>query len=251
MKNITFLITLGLFLFLFQAQAQVRITKVDTSNGEITFKNFGGSAVDISNYRLCARFNYTNSGDLAGLLVSGNLNISSNAEVTVDWNTITGAPFPSGSDLGLYLPTGGFGTGANMVDFTQWGSSGNGRESVAVAKGIWTAGQFITIDGSAYVYTGNGEQNGNNFWTTENILSVEDNTFSKELKMYPNPSNNQFSIISSTELDQVKITNISGQLVKTINRGFKSIDISDLTSGIYLVEFNSKNKKGIKRLAIQ
>lgn len=253
MKKITFLLALGLFFFANQSTAQIRIVKADTSNGEITLKNFGGATVDITNYRLCARQTYTLAGDFTTLLVSGNLNLGANAEVTVDWNTLTGGTFQSVSDLGLYLPTGGFPLAATMVDFTQWGgTSVPGRESVAVSKGIWAAGEFILVDGSAYAYTGDntGTQNGNSFWTTEDVLGIEDNAFSKELKIYPNPTNNQFSIASSSNINSVKIINLTGQLVKEINHDLYNIDVSDLSNGLYFIELTSNNQKGVKRLVI-
>ena len=74
------------------------------------------------------------------------------------WQNLT-----SEADLGLYLASGSFGATSAMVDFTQWGSGGHGRESVAVSKGIWTAGDFV--DGNEpYTYNGDGTQNGVSFW---------------------------------------------------------------------------------------
>jgi len=252
MKKITFLLALGLFFFANQATAQIRIIKADTSSGEVTIKNFSGATVDITNYRLCARQTYTTSGDFTGLLVSGNLNLASNAEVTVDWNTLTGGPFQSVSDLGLYLAAGAFSSAATMVDFTQWGgTSVPGRESVAVTKGIWTAGQFIIVDGSPFVYTGDGLQNGNSFWTTEDVLGIKNNVLFKDIKVHPNPTSNQFTITTSTILSSVKIINLTGQLVKEINHDLHNIDISDLSNGLYFIELTSDNQKGVKRLVIQ
>lgn len=249
MKNNTLLLTFLMSFIFYLSYSQIRIVKVDTNNGEVTIKNFG-TTTNISSYRFCARFNYTNSGDFNSLLVSGNLNLVNNAEVILDWNTITGAPFPAGSDLGLYLPTGGFGSGANMVDFVQWGSNGNGRESVADGINIWTAGDFISNDGSAYIYTGNGTQNGNSFWTTETILSVNSNQFAREIKIHPNPTKNEFSISSNTIIDSIRIISLTGQVIKKFNFNLERINTSDLTSGLYLIEFTAKDKKGIKRLII-
>ena len=61
------------------------------------------------------------------------------------------------ADLGLY-ETNTFGSASAMQDFVQWGSGGNGRESVAVGKGIWTAGDFILTapEGHSIAFDGQG-----------------------------------------------------------------------------------------------
>jgi len=92
---------------------QIRILEVDPGNNRITIKNFGGSTVDISSYRLCARFVYTTN--LTSSLESGNLNLAAGETVILSWplNDVS-------SDLGIYL-TSSFASASAMVDFTQWG----------------------------------------------------------------------------------------------------------------------------------
>ena len=82
----------------------------------------------------------------------------------------------AGADLGLYLPVvnatnsnADFADSEMMIDFTQWGSSGNGRESVAVTKGIWSAGDFV-FRSDFYNYIGDGEQNGVEFWVGRQLF---------------------------------------------------------------------------------
>ena len=138
--------------------AQIRLLEVDPVNDVVTIKNFGGSAVDISSYRFCALRFYTFLTDLN--LESGSLNLSAGASVTV-----SGWQLSDDSDLGLYLASGAFSSSTAMVDFTQWGGShvNDGREGVAVAKGIWTTGDFITGN-APYTYIGDGNQNELSFW---------------------------------------------------------------------------------------
>jgi len=140
--------------------AVVRLTKVDPNSQEITLKNFGGEPEDISAYRICSEFSCTTLGSLTP--VNGDLILSTGEEVTLAWTTGSGFTV-SGSDMSLFLPTGNMNSAAVMVDFTQWGSGGNGSESVAVAKGIWEAGDFIPL-GFDYFYTGSGFQDGVAFW---------------------------------------------------------------------------------------
>ncbi len=140
----------------------VKITSVNPVTGEVVIENFGSVDIDVSGYRLCARFQYT--ANLTSVLTSGDLILSGGESATMTWTLNA-----TSSDLGLYLPTGGFGIAANMLDFTQWGASGIGRESVAVTKGIWTAGDFIDMSTAwnpPYTYTGTFcSETGVNFWT--------------------------------------------------------------------------------------
>ncbi|MEO1052126.1 MAG: hypothetical protein AAFX87_15950 [Bacteroidota bacterium] len=138
--------------------ANVRIVEVSPDIDQYTLTNFGDAAIDISNYRLCSRFTYLNS--LSSItVVSGSLDLQPGASVT-----LSGWPInDTDADFGLYLASGDFGDPTALVDFMQYGSAGNGRESVAVQKGIWTAGDFVDGD-SPFSYIGDGNQNGVNFW---------------------------------------------------------------------------------------
>lgn len=143
------------------AFAQIRMIAVNPANQQITIKNFGPST-DISGYRLCGLLEYDTFGTAAVTIISGDYALMENDEVTIQWNATSGFN-TSASDIGLYLPTGGFGTAANMVDFMQYGAGGQGREGIAVQAGLWTSGTFLTGTGP-WVYQGDGLQNGIAQW---------------------------------------------------------------------------------------
>lgn len=178
------LIVLLIPLSILATHAQVRFVEVDHSTNEFAIKNFGGSTVDISNYRLCALLIYT--PNLTSLtVVSGSLNLTPGGTVV-----LKGFSLSTQSDFGLYLPGSSiidFGLTNFMVDFVQWGSGGNGREAVAVSKGIWGAGDFIS-NAQPQQYIGNGTQNGVNFWQSV-ITGVRDVFILNEvdIEIYPNP----------------------------------------------------------------
>ena len=159
------LLLFSLVVIPFAIAAQIKITYVNPINDQIKIKNFGTSAVDITNYRFCALFEYSNIaiGDVS--IVSGDLNLSPSEEVTLAWNAGSGFN-TTASDLGLYLPTGAFSATSAMVDFMQYGAGGQGRENVANAAGLWTAGQFLTGMGPWY-YIGNGSASGLTQWSAE------------------------------------------------------------------------------------
>ena len=68
----------------------------------------------------------------------------------------------------------------------QWGSAGHQRESVAVAKGIWTAGTFVDL-AAPFAYSGSGTENGAEQWITfrsVRISKLDPSTNSVALKNF-------------------------------------------------------------------
>ena len=147
------------------ASSQLRITMVNPANNTLRIKNFSAAPIDISTYRLCALFEYSNLNDASVSVISGDFSLSQNEEVVLQWNAMTGFNATS-SDLGLYLPTGAFTSAASMVDFVQYGAGGQGREYVAVAAGIWAVGTFLQTGSGPWVFNGTGTQSGINFWVS-------------------------------------------------------------------------------------
>lgn len=112
------------------ALAQLRITEVTISTRNVEVTNFGTASVDVSTWFFCARFTYTS--------LTGSIDGGASRQFTVSSLNQTS------SDLGLYNSSA-FGTTTAMQDFLEWGGAGLGRESVAGTKGIWTAGNFLTV----------------------------------------------------------------------------------------------------------
>ena len=82
-------------------------------------------------------------------------------------------------------------------------------------------------------------------------FDVNDNSFSQNLTICPNPSTNNITINSKSEyLETIKIFDINGKLIfnsDQINSGIKTIDISIFPNGIYFIKVNNKvTKKLIK-----
>ena len=147
----------------------IRILSVNPVTDTYTIRNFGTSSKDISGYRLCSEFVYTNN--LNGLaVISGSLQLAAGASVTLSGSGVFEVD-DTAADFSIYLPTGEFTDAASLVDFVQWGGSGIGRESLAVSKGIWTSGDFITGT-PPYSYTGDGAENGLSFWENSDPPAV-------------------------------------------------------------------------------
>jgi len=82
-------------------------------------------------------------------------------------------------------------------------------------------------------------------------LSTPNNEGLGILKLYPNPAQNEFSVNTDMNIDQIKIYNLSGQIVLRFQRETSnpSYDISSLSNGIYFVELSSlEGKKTVRKL---
>jgi len=90
--------------------------------------------------------------------------------------------------------------------------------------------------------------------TVESVLGTNDNVFSNAIVMYPNPANEQVIISNSSNiaLERVMMFDVVGKLVSNIDmrgtQGEKVIDISNLQSGVYMVQIQGENASVTKRL---
>ena len=72
--------------------------------------------------------------------------------------------------------------------------------------------------------------------------------------IYPNPANNVLNIVSYTVgIEKINIYNLNGQLVlnKEVNNNQKTINISSIESGIYIVDILSENTSVKRKLVIE
>lgn len=112
-----------------------------------------------------------------------------------------------------------------------------------------TANSSLQIEGITGIngteYYVSGEANGSSLAALYSFnistLTAQD-TSSISVSFYPNPAQNE--IILSTSNLTTEFYNLSGQLVKTATT--KRIDISNLSSGVYLLKIK-RNNKGITR----
>ena len=83
------------------------------------------------------------------------------------------------------------------------------------------------------------------------ILEIED-VFSEDnsITLYPNPTTSEVSISSESFINSIEIYNSLGQKVyaETINSKGKTIDVSSLPSGVYVL--GAKTDDGIMRKKI-
>ncbi len=161
----TFLFILSFWLCSFSLQAQVVINEI-LPTGTVELKNIGNETVDVSGYWLCdfpAYQQIQNSNITCGEMMLG----AGEILAVDDFNTIA----PDDGEMGLYS-TNSFGNASAMLDYVEWGASGHQRSSVAVAAGIWTAGDFVPAftAGASLEYDGEGDASEN--WTEQSNPTI-------------------------------------------------------------------------------
>ncbi len=144
---------------------------------QIEIFNAGNQEADISDYWLClGPGTYVQIGNVTP--VSGSSTIPAGGYLVLPYNL----PDTSGG-LGLYS-SDAFTDSNAIVDFVQYGAGGSAREDVAVAAGIWTAGEFVPTVGNAensIVFDGAGNSAADWAETTtvtfgeENVLTMPAN----------------------------------------------------------------------------
>ncbi|WP_299780362.1 T9SS type A sorting domain-containing protein [uncultured Formosa sp.] len=90
---------------------------------------------------------------------------------------------------------------------------------------------------------------------TNETLSVSDNVFAAGLKVYPNPANSEINIKTENniQIQSVQLYNVLGsKVLSTTELVNDRLDISGITSGIYILKVNGENNGSIsKRIVIE
>jgi hypothetical protein len=73
-----------------------------------------------------------------------------------------------------------------------------------------------------------------------------------KVKVYPNPANTAFSLDNAAGIQKVELYSLLGRKVSTHNlSGGRSIDISNLSEGIYVVKLFNKSNQLVKTVRLQ
>ncbi|MDD7915063.1 leucine-rich repeat domain-containing protein [Polaribacter ponticola] len=86
--------------------------------------------------------------------------------------------------------------------------------------------------------------------TYDTALSVDNNEFSKAIKLFPNPVNDILQIRNSNNvaINKIEIFNILGKSVQVLKEPKTSINVSSLPKGIYLMNIVTEKGVTIKRI---
>ncbi len=84
--------------------------------------------------------------------------------------------------------------------------------------------------------------NQKSFYYYSELYEVFDQLPDIEIILYPNPTSGIINIVGLTELAEVKLYSIQGQLMKSIMQVAYTIDISDLIPGIYILNLQAQDQ---------
>jgi hypothetical protein len=79
-------------------------------------------------------------------------------------------------------------------------------------------------------------------WEPKTALSTNDSKLN-DFKIYPNPFTDFITLSETKEVQQLKITDVSGRLIKTIEKPSSKINLSELKAGIYFMTIDFKDGK--------
>lgn len=86
------------------------------------------------------------------------------------------------------------------------------------------------------------------------IVGITDNNLETGISLYPNPASDVVNLVNKTNisLNKMVIFDINGKTVQQIDlrtmQGERVIDVSNLSSGVYMVQISGENATTIKRL---
>lgn len=111
---------------------------------------------------------------------------------------------------------------------------------------------IISSEGDLF-FTAVTEAHGRQLWKIAGeTLSNESFEETTEISTYPNPSKNTIHFNTTQYINNVNVFNISGQLIKTFdNISNNTIDISELTTGLYIIEFELNGKNHNRKILKQ
>ncbi|WP_299363667.1 T9SS type A sorting domain-containing protein [Winogradskyella sp.] len=207
---------------------------VDSGHVRI-YENQGGNWVQIG---------FDIDGEASGDALGASVSLSSDGSVVA-----IGAPFNDGNgfnsgNVRIYENQGG--------NWVQIGSDINGETSGDISGNsisLSSDGTVLVI--GAQLNAGNGLNSGHaRVFDLSALLSVDDQTISN-FSIYPNPTKDQFTIQldNPSDLQNINIYNNLGQLVMTSKNTI--VDVSKLTSGLYIVEVETAKGKGVKKLILE
>jgi len=117
-------------------------------------------------------------------------------------------------------------------------------------------GRTITIDSEGSVWTHSNlksikliDDDLANQYIQQGAINTLDQKLSA-LSIYPNPTNGIIRVKTKLVIDCIEVYSVLGKKISSVSN-LKSVDLSSLTSGIYLIKITSKNKSITKKIMLK
>jgi len=141
-------------------------------------------------------------------------------------------------DAATWTQVTGF-TWDSIYDDYDWVLATSATTTISGTANTYIAFKYVSIDGDANSGGGN--------WTINNV-SVSEASSVKEINnnisIFPNPAINKLNISSVSNINNITVSNVIGQKVLNIdgiNADNYSLNIADLTKGVYLISIKNIN----------
>ena len=82
---------------------------------------------------------------------------------------------------------------------------------------------------------------GSYHFTTDVSNNITEINTDVKVSVYPNPVKDRLYLSCNEEISKVNLCSMSGNIVKTINGSCSSIDVSDMSAGVYLLNIWCKD----------
>jgi len=159
-------------------------------------------------------------------------------------------PVAIGDDIIRYLEPDTFvSITANDVNN---GSSDNCNVSLSLSEDTFTAIGIYPVVLTATDSFGNSNSISVNVTIVDATLDINEETKNDyDIKIYPNPADREIHIASEVKIDVIEIIDMSGKLISKIKNTNNTLDVSQLSKGMYILrlfsEKNVTNKQLVKK----
>ena len=226
-----------------------------SNNKAIEIANYTGNSVNLSAYTIARDVNSNGAFgatlQLTGSISNGNVHVISRGNAAAEILSV--ADQLSGADAMLFNgndPVGLFKNGTLIDIFGNFGGTNNFENTTYRRKS--TVSNPTTVFNLASEWDAFPQDNIDDLGshsTTFGFNNIEENSFS----FFPNPVKSNQVFFKSTSVIKVEIYAITGELVisTVLEKHSKSLDISALNSGLYIVKMSNDFGVQVKKLIRQ
>ena len=201
-----------------------------------------GSAIGTNNDSLLV--NSFNLGDVVKCTIVTNNACATTPTATANFTINTGAAVATASVSGLTLTA--YPTGASSY---QWYDCTNH----VIINGATNQNYTATANGNYAVIIKSGScSTDTSNCIVISTVGLKDNVANAAVRLYPNPNNGSFTLDINNEVADVQIVDLLGNEVYAAKhtKGTTTLNLTNVSSGVYFIKVNSNNVKTTNRLII-